>query len=139
MAGPDIGELHDSIDRVVSRGCERVIVVTDASIVCDRDAVWGLLRRGADDVVEWRGPETATHVRNRLQRWADVDAILANDELRERLVGRIAVWRATLRRVAEIAGFTDANVLLVGESGTGKELIARTIHDLDRRARKGDF
>ena len=35
--------------------------------------------------------------------------------------------------------FTPASVLLIGESGTGKELIARLIHELDRRAAGNEF
>jgi DNA-binding NtrC family response regulator len=36
----------------------------------------------------------------------------------------------------ELAGPTDAPVLVLGESGTGKELVARTIHQLSARARQ---
>jgi DNA-binding NtrC family response regulator len=36
-------------------------------------------------------------------------------------------------RIAQVAA-TDETVLVCGESGTGKELVARTIHDLSRRA-----
>ena len=37
---------------------------------------------------------------------------------------------ALIRNVAP----TDATALVLGESGTGKELVARTLHDLSRRA-----
>ncbi len=49
------------------------------------------------------------------------------------LVGTSPAWRSVLRRIVEVARFTDASVLLIGESGTGKELIARLIHELDDR------
>lgn len=38
----------------------------------------------------------------------------------------------------EVTAASDAPVLISGESGTGKELVARTIHDLSRRA-QGPF
>ena len=56
--------------------------------------------------------------------------------LRSRVVGESAPWRSTVRELAEVAAFTDANVLIKGESGTGKELIAQLVHELDRRRTK---
>ena len=54
------------------------------------------------------------------------------------LVGESAVWKKMLlRRVVEVAHFTDSAVLIRGESGTGKELVARLIHELDPREKKG--
>jgi transcriptional regulator with GAF, ATPase, and Fis domain len=40
---------------------------------------------------------------------------------------------ALRERIAQVAS-TDETVLICGESGTGKELVARTIHDVSRRA-----
>ena len=55
------------------------------------------------------------------------------------LVGKSARWRSVVRSVVEVAAFSQASVLITGESGTGKELVARLIHDLDRRRNKGEF
>ncbi|HMO39603.1 MAG TPA: sigma 54-interacting transcriptional regulator [Saprospiraceae bacterium] len=44
-----------------------------------------------------------------------------------------------LQEIIEIACFSKNNLLLQGESGTGKELIARLLHDLDRRPDKGEL
>ena len=55
------------------------------------------------------------------------------------LVGSGPAWTVTLRQIVEIALFTAAAVLITGESGTGKELVARLLHTLDRRPRKGDL
>ena len=50
-----------------------------------------------------------------------------------RLLGNSEAMRELLAR-AGLAAETEATVLLRGESGTGKELLARSIHDLSRRA-----
>jgi transcriptional regulator with GAF, ATPase, and Fis domain len=44
-----------------------------------------------------------------------------------------------LRKVVEVARFTDDSVLLTGESGTGKELVARLIHKLGPGSQKHDL
>ncbi|MGD0680347.1 MAG: sigma-54 dependent transcriptional regulator [Polyangiaceae bacterium] len=55
------------------------------------------------------------------------------------MIGHAASFRAALRQVVEVAHFSDAAMLITGESGTGKELVARLIHDLDNRPKKGNF
>uniref|UniRef100_A0A832I5G6 Sigma-54-dependent Fis family transcriptional regulator n=1 Tax=Eiseniibacteriota bacterium TaxID=2212470 RepID=A0A832I5G6_UNCEI len=50
-----------------------------------------------------------------------------------RLIGHARSLQEVLARAARAAA-TDATVLIRGESGTGKELLARSIHDLGRRA-----
>jgi transcriptional regulator with GAF, ATPase, and Fis domain len=74
-----------------------------------------------------------------LARWDVVDGIVRSALVRENLVGASQAWTLAVRRVVELAAFTDANVLLTGESGTGKELIARLLHTLDRREDKKDL
>ena len=49
------------------------------------------------------------------------------------------MWKSILRQIVEVACFTDASVLILGESGTGKELLARLIHTLDKRPKKGEL
>jgi transcriptional regulator with GAF, ATPase, and Fis domain len=57
----------------------------------------------------------------------------------EHLVGSSPAWLSVLRDVAEIAYFSDVDVLITGESGTGKELTAQLIHTLDQRPGRGDL
>ena len=75
----------------------------------------------------------------RLARLASLEAVLASDWLCRRAVGESAVWRATLREVAEVGRFGRGACLLLGASGCGKELLARLIHDLDPERRPGPF
>jgi formate hydrogenlyase transcriptional activator len=48
------------------------------------------------------------------------------------IVGNSEAIRRVLKQ-AEQVGPTDSTVLLLGETGTGKELLARSLHDLNRR------
>ena len=100
-------------------------------------SAWQLLQAGAADVFVWSGADAMTRViQARVQRWLEVDNLLDSPLIKDNLVGDSPIWRATLRRLVEVAKFSTAPVLLVGESGTGKELIARLIHKLDTRPDK---
>ena len=101
---------------------------------------WDLLDAGAADVVSWSDGEDFLHdVVARIRRWAMVDELLRSAVIRDNLVGRSRRWLRVLRQVVEIARFTNASMLITGESGTGKELIARLVHTLDPRPRKGEL
>ena len=69
----------------------------------------------------------------RLERWAEVDEIVASEPVRAVAVGTSPAWTAVLREVVEVARFSSVPVLLTGETGTGKEVLARLVHELDRR------
>ena len=97
---------------------------------------WSVLDAGASDVFAWDRSRSATAVAARLARWWRVNEAIALPAVRDRLIGTSGAWRRMLRRVVEIARFTDSPALITGESGTGKELVARLIHELDARPRK---
>jgi len=100
-------------------------------------SAWQLLEAGAADVFVWSSADAMTRaVVARVQRWLEVDSVLDSPLVKDNLVGDSPIWRATLRRLVEVAKFSTAPVLLVGESGTGKELLARLIHKLDTRPDK---
>lgn len=106
----------------------------------DPQQLWSLLRAGATDVLCWQNsaaPEKL--IAERLLRWQRIDALLAAEQCDTGLIGADPAWIATLRRLVELAHFTDAAILILGETGTGKELAARLVHRLDARPRKKDF
>ena len=127
-----VAELHE-------RGAGRLLVILPTAAACSPQVVWTLFASGANEVVAWRGADSASDVRARLDRWAAVDRLVETSAVRERLIGQSRTWRSALRQVVEIARFSDANVLITGESGTGKELVAWTIHELDGRRDKSTF
>lgn len=99
--------------------------------------VWRLLGMGVDDVLDLRGKfRLADALKSRLHRWSSIESILESDRVQKTLIGSCPVWRKILRQVVEVACFSSAPVLILGESGTGKELIARLVHDLDKRQDK---
>ena len=133
------GASHTVCELVAStsrRGEDRVIAVAASADALRPQDAWNLLAAGAADVLTWSGDATARQIQARLDRWTQVDELLASPAVHDRLVGETHVWRSLLRQVIEVACFTDAPVLLTGESGTGKELVARLVHDLDRRSGK---
>ncbi|WP_375754502.1 sigma 54-interacting transcriptional regulator [Corallococcus exercitus] len=118
----------------------RVLGVATSSAVLGNDACWMLLDAGLSDVLAWdRCASPAAEIAARLERWLEVDRLIASPLVQERLVGRSAAWLGLLRQIVEAAAFTDSSVLLLGESGTGKEEVARLIHALDPRPDKREL
>jgi DNA-binding NtrC family response regulator len=99
-----------------------------------------LLTHGASEVLSW--PDILADPANlcaKLRRWQAIDSIASSSLVRDNLVGTSPGWTLLLRRVVDVAQFTNGSVLLIGQSGTGKELLARLIHTLDSRATKREL
>ena len=121
-------------------GGHRVAVVPVPGLVVDTEIGWRLMALGASEILSWDTLLARPQIlAARLQRWHEIDALLASPLIRNHLIGTSAAWNALLRRVIEAARFTTTPTLLLGESGTGKELLARLIHTLDPRSAKGDL
>ena len=115
----------------------RVIALLAPDARLSIEMKWSLLAAGTADVLDWPGEEQlAACIVPRLVRWAEIDVLIADDQVRSRVIGESPALRNLLRHVAEIAVFSRANLLLMGETGTGKEQIARLVHLLDRRPSK---
>lgn len=135
--GVDDG-LLDLARSLNGNGSNRVIGISLASSLKSKS--WALLEYGFSDVVTWQGADdTARNIAVRLERWNDVERLLESSLVKDNLIGRSVAWKTLLRRVIEVACFTDASVLILGESGTGKELVARLLHTLDPREPKHDL
>ena len=101
---------------------------------------WRLLEAGAADAFAWTdGAQIASKIEARFERWEAIEELTRSPIVSENLVGENTAWRSVLRDVVEVARFTDSFVLITGESGTGKEGVARLIHALDPRPRKGEL
>ncbi len=108
----------DSDDRVllVSCGAQR------------EQGAWGLLARGATDVITWTGGETVAVVMARLERWREVDELLASRALMAQVLCQSPAMRRALVDLVELAAYGSGPLLLAGETGTGKEVAARLVH-----------
>jgi DNA-binding NtrC family response regulator len=78
------------------------------------------------------------HVRLASARRAEEDTVKAT--MRELgIVGESQGMVAVFRQVVRIGRLSDLPTLITGESGTGKELLARAIHQIDRKGQHGPF
>lgn len=134
---PDLCEILREQSR---SGLDRVLALALRGDALPGDEVWALLHSGAADVLAWdRSALIARQIAARVERWADIDEILRSNLVEKNLIGKSRAWTAALRRIVEIAKYTDGPVLIEGESGTGKELAAQLIHALDPRPQKKDL
>ena len=130
----------DFVRKASIGGIHRVLVVYLPSPRSQCGSVWHLLSAGAADVLAWENiQELMPQIVARFERWKTVDKLIESPVVQENLIGSSPAWLRVLREVAEAAHFTTSSVLISGESGTGKELVARMIHTLDRRERKGSL
>ena len=132
--------LVERLQEVSRGGDERVLAVAASAAALANRAAWQIRKAGASDVFAWdHSADPAGEIAARFTRWAEVDAAVRSPIVQGNLVGRSPAWVSLLRQIVEVAMFTDSSVLVMGESGTGKELIARLVHSLDRRPRRGDL
>ena len=134
-------ELCESLRDHSHNGLRRVLAIAITRRALNVGTVWNMLQAGASDVFAWdQLDDPAAVVASKLERWEQIDhLIMHSSEVRENLVGQSAAWISALRRVVELARFTDGSALIIGESGTGKELVARLIHRLDSRSEKREL
>lgn len=103
------------------------------------------MRRGARDFLTkpWDNPRLLAIIRNQVdysgslracRRLEEETRVLRNSPI-PGMIARSAAMQPILDVIARV-GPTDANVLITGENGTGKGLVARTLHNLSKRAER---
>jgi transcriptional regulator with GAF, ATPase, and Fis domain len=133
-------EVVTSVRELSHGGVNRVLALATTGAALATGFAWQLLQAGASDVFAWDHTDCVpAEIAARLERWEEVDALVASPAVQEHLAGRSSVWISTVRQVAEVAAFSRGSVLLLGESGTGKEVMAGLIHELDRRPDKKEL
>ncbi len=130
----DPGVRPGTVARLRAQGHRRILVID----VDGAAEAWELLAAGAADVLDY-DDQVGASVLARLDRWHQIDAILASDLVRQNLVGTSQLWLQALEELIEAARFSHAPLLISGQSGTGKEMAARLVHTLDPRPDKGQL
>jgi transcriptional regulator with GAF, ATPase, and Fis domain len=98
---------------------------------------WKWLDMGMEDVICLDKYELLGEILSkRFQRKELIGKILNSPSIKGKLIGNSTTWRKTLESAVEMALFSKSPLLITGESGTGKELIARLVHELDKRPDK---
>jgi transcriptional regulator with GAF, ATPase, and Fis domain len=102
--------------------------------------VWDWLRLGIKEIYSIADVHRlANTLSKRLQRWMFIEEVLESDGVKKVAIGNSRKWIELLQQIIEIACFSQSSLVLLGESGTGKELVARLLHDLDRRPDKQEL
>lgn len=128
------------IKKISDFGRVRILAVTPDGPYTQNPEIWKLIHSGVSDIIPWSSlSEVVNTITKKFERWQVVDELLESPVVKEKLIGRNALWLSVLSQVIEVARFTSSNILLLGESGTGKELIARLIHRIDPLRSEGQF
>ena len=124
-------ELIDCVKDLLEQG-ERVIVMILKGARLPFHKVWELLGVGIDDVLQFQKKGLVGKMLiEKFKRWSIVEQYLSKELGKGILIGSSPIWLNTLRKIIEIACFSQMPLLILGESGTGKELVSRLIHELD--------
>lgn len=116
----------------------RVLIVSENSDSFNAANTRKLIEAGAADIIHASKCDIFKEIHCRLEQWVLVDSLMCADIV-GKIIGHQTQWRRCLQTIVEVAACTEDSVLLTGESGTGKELLARVIHELDRRETKGHY
>lgn len=136
----DVAPILDHVRQEALAGRDRVLVVAVGESGLPPLFYFRLLEAGVSDVLTWSNQSSCIHTLvERLRRWSAISQIVDSESVRATLVGNSNAWKRVVRRVVEAAAFGDSPLLITGETGTGKELVARLVHEVDRRTKKGDF
>lgn len=140
---PSCEQLQLLIDAIHSNGAfsSRMILVLDRPRSGSRHNHWELMKCGLYDIVQATDPkELVLYLHSLVERYEEIEEILASPLVKDNLAGESPVWKSFLTEVIEAAICSNASsVLLIGDSGTGKEMLSGLIHTLDKRSNKKDL
>ena len=112
----------------------RVVVINTSNERINSDAVFKILNYGAEYFFESSSiNDDFECIVEKFQRWKSIEIILNAPTITRSIIGEGNTLKKLLRGIIEVAVYSDMPVLIQGERGTGKELIAKLIHDLDRK------
>jgi DNA-binding NtrC family response regulator len=125
-------------DPKVSRQHAELSLVTGGILVRDLDSTNGVISQGTRISQATVPIGASVQLGDTTLRFVEAQRLSIAPSPRQRFGGLLgeSVAMREIFAILELAGPTDATVLLEGESGTGKEVAARAIHDHSGRAAK---
>jgi transcriptional regulator with PAS, ATPase and Fis domain len=130
----------DTITEFASRNSDsRIIIVGTDNCIVDLKIMQSIMAAGISEFLHERSCDIVCELNARLARWRELDRMIEKLEEERGIIGQSRAWKSLLRRVLEVAHFTDDSILLCGESGTGKELIAQLVHNSHDTWKKGKY
>jgi transcriptional regulator with GAF, ATPase, and Fis domain len=131
---------NDAIMAIAGRNQDsRIVIVGTNGCEIDLQKIRRMLAAGVSEYLHEKSCDIVSELSTRLARWRELDRLMENLESKRRIIGQSRVWKSLLRRVMEVAHFTDDSILLCGETGTGKELMAQLVHDSHDTWKKGKY
>ena len=133
-------EVVTSVRELSHGGVDRVLALATTGAALATGFAWHLLQAGASDVFAWDHTDCVpAEIAARLERWEEVDTLVASPAVREHLAGRSSVWISTVRQVSEVAAFSGAPSCCSARAAPARSSWPRLIHALDRRPDKGEL
>ncbi len=133
---PKESDIPEVVWKYTGQGFIAILVILDYPYQLNQ--CWKLINRGIADIVIWEGIEALFKLMEKKEKkWDTINNILESPLVHDNLIGDSRQWKRFLSEVIEASIFSSSNILITGESGTGKELVARLVHTLDERAKKG--
>ncbi len=113
----------------------RIIVLNASSVKITYQTVFKILNYGAEYFYEGDAAvdETLESIIEKFARWRNVEIMLNAPAVNKNIIGKSPDMKKLLRGIIEVGAYSDVSVLIQEERGTGKELIARLIHELDKK------
>lgn len=118
----------------------RIIVLNTAPERLDKSYLLKFLHYGTEYIYERSAFDNGPlFLCERIQRWKTIDHIIQSNVVKKMVAGQSTQMKKLLRSIVEVTLYSDAAVLIQGQRGTGKEMIARLVHELDRRRAQGNL
>lgn len=126
--------LIDLLNIQFKNKASRIIVLNTSPDTLSKAEVMKIFGFGAEYYLESAAGDTIFDcIIGKIARWRCIETILRSPWVKTNIIGESRLFKKLIRDVIEVSLYSDSSVLILGERGTGKELIAKLIHEIDKR------